>query len=222
MIVASVLLAASLALPWWSETEVFGPDTWVQELSPLTGVTARCSPSCGALDEGPPTGPLQGTYTFSAVGLSDTGLVYAGALGLIVVGLAASVAGLVAMWSERDRSPSSRWERVRAVSLRVALLTVGAGTALLPVLQPAALRADTIGKLSSGSAWVASPSPETSFLGACVRGQFHGVCASGGSASWGPGAGWVLLLVATALLLVVAVREASRWASSRPPPPADR
>jgi len=208
--VALVVLVAALVLPWWSETEVFGPVTWVQEFSPFTGVRASCAPSCGALDFGPPTGPLQGTSSFSSVGLHDTGILYEISLGLVVAGVACTGAA-IALWGLSSKgSGSSRRSRAWVVAGTAALLSVAVGAALLPALQPSALRADTVAKLSAGGVWTASPSPETSFIGECQRGAFNGVCASGGSATWGPGIGWLLLVVATGVLILVLVRNVPR------------
>jgi len=202
-----VVIAVALVLPWWSETEVFGPSTWTQAFSPLTGVTAGCSPTCGPLDFGPPSGPLQGTSSFSSVGLDDTGILYLTSLGLVLAG-AALIGIAIAMSVPGSKEFSSpRGLRTGTALLSVALLAVAVGAALLPALQPSALRADTTSKLSEGNAWTAAPSPETSFLGGCQPGPFHGTCASGGSANWGPGPGWVLLVVAAALLIVVLLRN---------------
>jgi hypothetical protein len=207
LVVVVVLLVAALALPWWSETEVFGPDTFAQQFSPFTGVTGTCSPSCGGLDLGPPTGPLRGTNSFSSVGLHDTEILYVASLGLVLAGLLLTVAALAMLRGTSKGTWSVRHPRARVTVVSVALLGVAVGAALLPALQPAALRADTVQKLSDGSAWTASPSPETSFIGACQRGPFNGVCASGGSAAWGPGLGWILLVAAAVVLIVVLLRE---------------
>lgn len=206
-VVVVLLLAAALALPWWSETEVFGPDTFAQEFSPLTGVTAKCSPSCGALDSGPPSGPLQGTNSFSSVGLHDTELLYAASMGLVLAGMLLTAMALAMALRSSRGVGSPRHPRARVTVVGIALLSVAVGAALLPALQPAALRADTIQRLSGGSVWTASPSPETSFIGACQQGPFNGVCASGGSAAWGPGVGWILLVAAVVVLVVVLLRE---------------
>jgi hypothetical protein len=208
-----VTLVLALLTPWWSESEAFGTNNWSQNFSPLTGVTGECSPSCGPFNSGPPVGPIEGTQSFSSLGLNQTEQLYDVSLVLVGVGLASTCLTLVFGRVSANQGSSLRRERIATLSLSVALLALALGSTLLPVLQPTALRADTLGKFTAHNAWTASPSPETSFWGGCSVGQYNGACASGGSAIWGPGPGWYLLVVAVALLIVLHIR-ATQYAKS--------
>jgi hypothetical protein len=211
--VAVVVLAASLALPWWSASETFGGESWDQTYSPLGGVVGVCAPSCGAFDVGPPTGPIAGRHSFSGLGLNETGVLYEATLGLVVAGLGTGALALVLALREREAAGSLRSRRLGLRALAAAVALAGVATATLAILQPYTLRADTDHRLSQGSTWTASPSPETSFFGACSRGVDHGLCTSGGSAIRGPDWGW-MLLVAAVVLLAIAFRSAVRAARS--------
>jgi hypothetical protein len=213
--VAIVALAASVVLPWWSESESYGGSVWVQTYSPIFGVHGSCSPGCGAFDEGPPFGPVSGTESFSTLGLNRTAELYTASLVLLFAALALAAAGIATGLASTQ---SARIDRGQRFCVAAAALSAGASGALLAALQPDALRADTIGRFSGGSTWTASPSPETSFLGGCARGVDQGLCASGGSAVWGPSYGWILVVAGTALLAVAFVKL-SRRGSSRSPGP---
>jgi hypothetical protein len=187
-------------------------------------VSGSCSPACPAFGPAPPLGPLQGRHSLSSVGLGRTGELYTSVLALTLVGAAAGIAALVVPTVGRGPEARPRSRRLPVALIAVALLSTAVAASLPPLLQPSAMRADTVAEFSGASAWTASPSPETSFWGSCTRGVDSGLCASGGSAQWGPGLGWVLLLAATLLLLGLLLRASRRpriatAPASAPPPP---
>lgn len=208
VVAAVVLLGVALALPWWSEATRFGPITEVESYSPWTGVTVACSPTCSSLTFTP--APTAGVNSFESMGLSETALLYRVALGLAVLAVAAGAGSLVPLRNIQRTAGAVR-SGVRALlPLGISATAAAAGSALLPLLQPLTLSRDLIARFYPGNEWIASPSPESSFWGACTPGRDNGVCASGGTVSWGPGLGWFLLLVATVLLVVALLRSTRR------------
>lgn len=200
---AVVIAAVALFLPWWGATEAVAGETWTQTFSPITGVSGSCASLCPGFNPGPPSGPLQGQRSFSALGLNATGVIYELAFALALAGV---VSGLLAFavapsWNGVGKSP--RRNRLRAALESVALAGLALGTAVLPLFQPAALRSDTGSTYAGPVSWTPSPSPETSFWGGCSPGATHGLCASGWSASWTPGVGWALLVLAVILLVAL-------------------
>jgi len=211
LIVVVVLLGASLVLPWWSETQLApGPDgvRSTQNYAPLTGVTGSCSPACPAYESGPPFGPIQGTKSFSSIGLNRTATLYYSCVALVVVGLVAAAFAVVTLpnraASPRRRIRASRW------LLAVALFASVGASAALAGLQPVAFREDVAATFSSNASWTAAPSPETSFWGSCAPGLTNGICSSGWSVSWGPALGWYLITIAAVVLLVIHLLRARR------------
>lgn len=225
LVSAAALVVASLALPWWGETEHLGPNEWSQTFSPLTGITGSCQPGCNVLvGGGPPTGPISGRHSFSAVYLNRTGEMYEIALAIAVVGGAAALATAAVPLVVRRAGSGPSAARLGRGMLSVALVALALAPGLLAALQPAAMRSDTIARFSGPSGWTASPSPETSFWGSCSPGPHNGVCDGGGPVSWGPGLGWFALVGAAALVLIVALRRSLRPPSATtalsPPPPS--
>ena len=219
LLLSAALLAISGLLPWWSESETLGGSTWTQTFSPLWGVSGECTPSCPTFGTGPPLGPIQGTHTLASLGMAQTGLLYLAALGVTVTALALVLAALVAQRFETDPPNRTAPPRAGRRLLTLGAVVTGIGAAALPVLQPIALRNDTMSKFTSENAWTASPSPETSFWGACTRGAYNGLCASGWSATWGPDWGWIALLLALALIVVVLWTRRGRAAEPEPASP---
>jgi hypothetical protein len=204
LVAVAILLVASLALPWWSEREVFGDLTWEQEFSIWTGISGSCRPSCGLLVD---QFPVNGTRSFANAGLHQTGDLYLAEAAFVVA--AAVLTALAALLTRRttgEGRPALRWRRI-------AMFATAAAVVALPVGQPLTLTADTSGSFGSGALWTPSPSPETSFWGGCLRG-FNGLCASGGSAAWGPALGWDLIALAFVLLVVLEVARLRRGAKA--------
>lgn len=218
LIVVVALLGVSLVLPWWSESQV-SPDgvRSTQDYAPLTGVTGTCSPACSAFLTGPPIGPIVGTHSFSSLGLNRTATLYYATVGLVWVGLVGSAVAAGTLPSKPSLSPDRRRSRFHIVSLSLALLATSAACAALAAVQPMAFRADTAATFAPNAAWTASPSPETSFWGSCVPGPTNGICASGWSATWGPGLGWFLIAVAAVVLVLVLLLRIRRPPRSPPP-----
>ena len=214
------MLATALIFPWWSETESSAGSRWIQSYSALTGVTGTCRPECPSFGYGPPLGPINGRESFVAAGLNETGMLYTVVLGLVAAGMAGTIAVTVYRWWSRETTGPDRRRRVVLLH-SFALAGAAAGAALLPLVQSMTLRADTLRMpLNGGDAWTASPSPETSFWGSCSAGTYHGLCASGGSAEWGPGLGWVVLLAAVVILAVLLVRTTHVDEAAPSPDPA--
>ncbi len=214
LIAGVIVLGSALALPWWSENATYGPLTDAQTFSPWNGVTVACAPTCGGLAGAPEPNP--GVNSFGSLGLVDTALLYDVCLGLL---LAAMVAAAISTAQLRfygggrggvPRRPLDRLPRMLSV------VTSAAGAAILPLLQPFTLRQDLIGRFFGASQWTATPSPESSFWGACTPGPYSGLCASGGSATWGPGLGWMLMVVGVALLLSALTQRGRRGSRARP------
>jgi hypothetical protein len=224
LIFVVVLLALSPFLPWWSETETgqgFPPSTSTQNFSPLNGVTGVCSPSCSTIFTGPPTGPVQGTKSFSQLKLNQTGELYEVTFAFVIVGLISSVLTLVTGWTRAGGTVSARRARIHGWLLNAALAATALGSVLLAWAQPAALRSDAAG-FSGPGAWTPSPSPETSFWGGCSPGPSNGICASGWSVSWGPGLGWDLTTLALLVLAVVQVLRILRFREQSVAAPTSR
>ena len=201
-----VLLALSLILPWWSETEVGqgpGAVTSTQEYSPFSGVTGSCTPGCSPFFTGPPVGPIQGTHSFSSLGLNQTSILYDVGLGLIFTGLVATVLLLAVARPRPVVPPVSGRARRRMLLLILAIVTVTLSSVTLAALQPATFRSDTMATFGPHDQWTAAPSPETSFWGSCSVGPASGICASGWSVSWGPGLGWDAITAAALVLVAV-------------------
>lgn len=207
-LLAVILLAAAVFLPWWMESETEGNQSYAQTFSPLNGVAGSCTPACPAYAPGPATG------AFSKVGLNATGELYQASLACVVVGVLALIAGIVTTRPSSNPPADSRRARWGVILREIALLATAAGASLLPLLQPGTLNSDA--SRTFGDAWTASPSPETSFWGGCSAAQNIGTCAYGGSAVWGPALGWDLLVVATILLVALLVLTSRR---RRAPPP---
>jgi len=219
LIVVVLLLGFSLVLPWWSETQQSpGPngEQSTQNYSPLTGVTGSCSPACSPFEPGPPLGPIQGTRSFSSVGLNRTATLYYAGVGLVLNGLVGGALALITL--PTAVAPPSRQIRFHTAFLTLALLASAGASAAVACLQPIAFQGDVSATLSPNSAWTASPSPETSFWGSCVPGPTNGICASGWSVAWGPGPGWYLITMAAVVVMVVLLLRMRR--GRVPPPPA--
>jgi hypothetical protein len=135
----------------------------------------------------------------------------------VVISIGSGVAVLVTRLTTPPGRPPLRRSRVPAALLGLCLYSGAVGASLLPVLQPFTLRSDTVEHLSGGSQWNAAPSPESSFWGACLPGRYSGLCASGGTAAWGPGLGWILLAAGVGLIVLVVLRSASPRAAPRGP-----
>ena len=207
LVAAIVALGLSVALPWWSETQVSpgpGSVTSTQNYSPLTGVTGSCSPECSPFFTAPPVGPFQGTHSFRSVGLNQTATLYNVCLALVVLGAAGSAVALLAIASQQPR------RRFRAAALVCALAASALACGLLASLQPSMFSHDVSSTFSQSGSWTATPSPETSFWGACSPGPANGICASGWSASWGPGLGWFMIVAGTVLLLTTCLLLVAR------------
>ncbi len=203
-----VVLGSALALPWWSETVRYGPIDQGQTFSPWNGVTVTCAPSCGSYAFSTEASP--GVKSFGSFGLVDTALLYEASLGLLLVAMVAagiSAAQLRSLGGFARRTRLGHLERVPSL-LSVVASVVGAS--ILPLLQPFAMRQDLIVRFFGVSQWTASPSPESSFWGACDPGPYSGLCASGGSATWGPGFGWWLMVVGVGLLLAALTQRGRR------------
>ncbi|HKS59538.1 MAG TPA: hypothetical protein VJS68_02025, partial [Thermoplasmata archaeon] len=132
---------------------------------------------------------------------NSTGVVYEFAFGLVLAGLTAGLLAVVLVVSKSGGGESRRRLRLLSVAKDVALMALALGGALPPLFQPTALRMDTGATYAGPVSWTPSPSPETSFWGNCSPGWSHGFCASGWFASWAPGLGWDLLVIAVALLV---------------------
>lgn len=194
-------------LPWWSESETLGEQTWAQSYSPISGITGTCAPNCQTIFTYP-DGPIYGTRSFASVEMNRTAGLYETSLGLAFAGAGIAVLCLLA-WVLPRRGPASpRVRLLRRVLPILSPISVAVGAALLPIFQPSTVSADlaswfyVTSSISPGDPWVPSPSPETSFWGSCVRGPYNGLCESGATASWGPGVGWDLLLAALGLMFV--------------------
>jgi len=212
LVAALVLLVLSLGLPWWSETlTASGPSaaTSSQSYSPISGVAGTCSPACSSLAGNPPLSPFQGTKSFGSVGLNETGALYAGILGVVIIGIASVVIALVASFVGPIRS------RLRASAVLAAIVASVLACGLLASLQPLTYRTDHLAWLSDHGAWTVAPSPETSFWGSCAPGPSSGICASGWSVSWGPGPGWYLIAAAALVLMAIVLVPVLRARRSR-------
>jgi hypothetical protein len=224
LVVVVLLLVLSLILPWWSETESIasfpGSSSWTQSYSPFNGVTGVCSLTCPPpyLSE-PPLGPVVGTKSFASLGLNQTADLYLAILVLVLAAIACTVATLAIRFSTRAGSRSPRRARAGALALSSALLTTAAGSIALATLQPITLRADSMAAFGPRAPWTASPSPEVSFWGGCSVGPANGICASGWSVSWGPGAGWYLIIAAAAVLVVLHLLRTRHARSGEATPP---
>lgn len=207
---SAALWAGSAFLPWWAESESFGSEQWVQRFSPWSGVTGSCTPGCDYFGSGPPTGPIHGTSSFAALGLTHLGLLYHVSLILLLVGAAAAAIAAIPLLRAGGVAPPGASGRLPRYFRPFALLCGALAASLLAILQPGVLNADVTAKFSGASQWTASPSPETSFWGGCVAGPTHGACAGGGSAVWGPGLGWDLMVVGVGVLVYLLLRYRSR------------
>ena len=209
--VVFLLLGISLVLPWWTETQVgAGGDRSTQVYAPLTGVTGTCSPACNTFGFGPPLGPIQGTKSFSSLGLNRTATLYFAGVGLVLVGLVGSALALLTLPLKPSSTPRPGRGRLHFLSLSFALLATSAASAALAAFQPLAFRADSSAAFGPNDAWTASPSPETSFWGSCASGPTNGICASGWSVSWGPDVGWYLITLAAIILVAIVLLRLRR------------
>ena len=214
LVAAVALMALSLLLPWWSESQansVYTSETSTWDYSPITGVTGTCLPACSPPAGGPPVGPFQGTRTFGSLGLNETATLYGVALGLGVVGMASAALVLAVSLAAPLRA------RLRASALLTAIVGSSLASGLVASLQPVMLRMDNAAVSSDHGAWTAAPSPETSFWGSCSPGPANGICTSGWSVSWGPGVGWYMIGAAALVLMAVALLPLLRARRSRAP-----
>ncbi len=209
-----VVLGLALALPWWSETATYGPLTDAQTFSPWNGVTVACAPSCGGLSDPPEPNP--GVNSFDSLGLVDTALLYDVCLGLLLAAMVAAALSTVQLKAHGGGRGSVTRRPLDRVPGLLSVVTSAVGAGILPLLQPVTLRQDLVDRFFGASQWTASPSPESSFWGACAPGPYSGLCASGGSATWGPGLGWMLMVVGVALLLAALTQRGRRGSRARP------
>jgi hypothetical protein len=210
---AFVLLLTAILLGWYSvsATNSLDQGTTTFDLWEVHTTTYLGGPASSY--------PVPSSY--SDAHLSQTGILYAAASILMVVALAASAfAGFAYVKGQRSRI--RRW-----VVVPIALAAILATTApiLIAVEQPMAVCADAknfspplgappngVNGSAPGCTWEfyngtwwnpgGGSGPGSTFVGHSSAGA--------GSESWGPGQGWVLALVAAAVLWIAVVIEAKR------------
>lgn len=187
LLIASIVLAVSMAVSWWGASLTGGGTAGTIGLLP--GSSYAVSGNFGS-------GGLAGSTTYTSAGLIHVGQLYEAVLGVGLLATLVGFAGMVLGYMGAFGTFRSR------AYLRITLLLTiisFAGAALLPVLvalaQPAAFNADgsAFGG-AGGSGCGTGSSPCNSFWGS--------LSAGGTTLSWGADVGWYLSVAAAVLLLV--------------------
>ncbi|MCI4373009.1 MAG: hypothetical protein L3K02_05145 [Thermoplasmata archaeon] len=186
LLIATLLLAASMAVSWWGASISGGGHATVIGFAPGSSYNAQ----------GGFNGTVQQTYI--SAGLVHVGELYEAVLG---IGLVATIAGLVSVvLSYLGAFASFKTRRTIPLSLLITLISL-ASAATLPILvalgQPGAFNADNTSGFGS-AACGPSPNPCTAFWGS--------ISAGGSTVSWGADVGWYLAVAAAVLLLVAFIQ----------------
>ncbi len=181
VLIASIMLAASMGVSWWGASESGGGHARVLGFEPGSAYSDQ-------------NGSLSTSQTYISAGLVHVGQLYEAILG---IGLLATLAGFLgAILCYLGAFGALRSRKILPVSLLITLISFVA-TVITPVLaalgQPGAYNADGSSGLGA-SGCGPSPNPCTSFWGS--------VSAGGFTFSWGADVGWYLAIAAAVLLLV--------------------
>jgi hypothetical protein len=187
VLIGAVLLIAALFMPWYYQQLSGSGATETQNTYPgYPSTNGTIQYSCSGFPSGFSC-PPQTSYTDSR--LNNTGMIAETGFFLLIVGfvfgIIAAIFGLMSRGNARRASPAI-WLGVIALILAIAT----------PVLFAAALPS-AIAKDIPTSGRYASSGPWSSFIGSTSISV-----PISGTASWGPGIGWYLSIVAFVLLLV--------------------
>jgi hypothetical protein len=186
LLLASVFLAVSLGLAWWSYGVEGGGVSGVRSLLPGSSLESNGNFGSGAITT---------STTYVSSGLIHVGELYETVLG---VGLMAALAGFVAVvLSYLGAFGTMRRRTYLNVTLLLVIISFASAVALpvaVAVGQPSAFNADGTSAGGGGGGCGASPNPCTAFWGSQSGG--------GVSAGWGADLGWYFAIAAAVLFLL--------------------
>jgi uncharacterized membrane protein len=181
ILIATLLLGASMGVSWWGASVSGGGHALVLGFDPGSSYTVQSQSNTTT------------QYTYISAGLVHVGQVYEAVLG---IGVVAALAGLVStILSYLGAFSTFKTRKIQPFALVITLVSLVAAIAL-PVLvtvgQPGAFNADNTSGFGSANCGP-TPNPCTAFWGSMSAGGF--------TESWGADVGWYMGIAAAVLLL---------------------
>lgn len=191
VLVASIVLAVSMAVSWWGASSIGHGASEVIGFLPGSSYSFSTSGAAGA---------TAGSQAYAAEGLIHIGQLYEAVLGLVLLASLAGFAGMFLGYLGAFGSFRSRiWMRITLILTFVSFL----GAVGLPILvaadQPSAFTAD--------GAAIGAPGGSGCGTGTNPCNSFWGSASAGGiNTSWGADIGWYLAVAAAVLLLLALIQ----------------